>query len=752
MADTGLPSLSDCSHAVQDDQGRVGIAAADDETVLPHLMPLLPGSVAPGSATDAQGVLSTACSETHRALPHVGANNTAANANQLSDARRAQEKAETMLAAAERRIAELEKQLVKARRAMKGEDAAATKVQCVVRGRSARLSTAGRRKQARAEMDFAREAAATKVQSMARGRRARAAAQQRGKEKVAATKVQAMTRGRNSRKLKHSAKQTNSRSILTILPGHAQREARKKIEVLLKREARQQDEVILAHRLVLARKDALTYLSRLHKEDQALAKWAAEGVVEKNLRFEAAMRIQQGWILRPWSKQAAEVLRQKLVQRRAHMRRALLDIEEFRDDIKTQVFDFFGQIAPPLVKRIAEVKKRVGEVNAKQVNDQSLKITSTNHPLFHSLRVNQQELLALQLRMKAIETKMLVFADRKMIRMIKREQQEDPLSEDDSPKSTRMTSKLSEMHKGSMSSMLEKNKWSKMRQGWKTVERRQMMMSTLGPGRKATTTAVEELHALREEMQRVTDTTDALARTRQLLARLRAGKSVNAIELYSAAPGRVPVVASGGAHAAAVDMMHAQNPTTRVGSIRHIAGATTTTPTVSLAHTIAAPLWVCSPSDGWHAQHAITQAAPSAGPSRPSTHHARSRMPSSVGERHHRQQNDGLSEAAGVVSLGSMKLATDGPMTGAKFGKHPVSSAYAQNFVIPTTYYDLASARWVTSHQKVSATPRAAANREPSYGGVRPSSRGAPAITPIGRNRKGNPMKSSQSLPTLVQR
>ena len=66
---------------------------------------------------------------------------------------------------------------------------------------------------------------------------------ERGKEKVA-TKVQAMTRGRNSRKLKHSAKQTNSRSILTILPGHAQREARKKIEVLLKREARLTGRVI----------------------------------------------------------------------------------------------------------------------------------------------------------------------------------------------------------------------------------------------------------------------------------------------------------------------------------------------------------------------------------------------------------------------------------------------------------------------------------------------------------------------------
>ena len=73
----------------------------------------------------------------------------------------------------------------------------------------------------------------------------------------------------------------------------------------------------------------------------------------------------------------------KLVQH-ARMRRALIDIEEFRDDIKAQVFDFFGQIAPPLV-RIAEVKKRVGEVNAKQVNDQSLKIAA---PITHCSTVS----------------------------------------------------------------------------------------------------------------------------------------------------------------------------------------------------------------------------------------------------------------------------------------------------------------------------------------------------------------------------
>ena len=191
-----------------------------------------------------------------------------------------------------------------------------------------------------------------------------------------------------------------------------------------------------------------------------------------------------------------------------------------------------------------------------------------------------------------------------------------------------------------------------------------------------------KVHALREEMQRVTDTTDARANQQYLLGCVQVNQSMR----LSSTAARTSASScfwwcsrNSGRHACT-------EPHNARWSIHR--RATTPTPAVSLAHTIAAP-WVCSPSDGWHAQHAITQAAPSAG-LEPLTHHARSRMPSSVGERHRRQQNDGLSEAAGVVSLGSMKLATDGPMTGAKFGKHPVSSAYAQGFVIPTTYYDLA--------------------------------------------------------------
>ena len=156
--------------------------------------------------------------------------------------------------------------------------------------------------------------------------------------------------------------------------------------------ARQQDEVILAHRLVLARKDPLSYLSHLQDEDEGLARWSQQRK-DNNELFEAAVRIQSAWILRPWTIQASEVLRHKLVKRRQVMRRALLDIQEFRDDIKTQVFQYFGQIAPPLAKRVAEVKKRLSNVT-----DQPAKITSTKHPLFHSMREHQQDLLSAQLR------------------------------------------------------------------------------------------------------------------------------------------------------------------------------------------------------------------------------------------------------------------------------------------------------------------------------------------------------------------
>ena len=462
---------------------------------------------------------------------------------------------------------------------------------------------------------------------------------------AAATKVQASVRGSNARKKGgHSAfSSSQSNALLSTLSGQANREARKKIEKLIKQEGIEADVLLVLQRRVVGRKDPCLYLSILQKEDAALEKWY-EDMMDRHRSFEAAMVIQRKWLFGSDTVAAAMKLSAKLARSRAILRKELLDILELRDDVRTQAFEFFEQVAPPISKRVKEIKVRLEDLQSKAARDAAegkpgARITSTKHPGFTIVRTCQQEMLQLQTKLKAIEKNMVAFATREEMRILK--------SADGDPGA--LSKELLQVKKLAVTPSRGDGRagWKNMSGKWKAEERRMLLLpSAIGPVRIQAKNALEEIRALREEMDLVVNASNTVQKTRSALAAIRGGKPVNDYEDDEAkeAVRKAREEAQQGMQLSVLSIFRtmpgsSKSKPERVPSGKGKEGSSSRTsmtsapgskrPTLQKEHrhmstkgrlddlpdadfsdragipTLASPLWGCSPSGGWQSNHAM---------------------------------------------------------------------------------------------------------------------------------------------------
>ena len=404
--------------------------------------------------------------------------------------------------------------------------------------------------------------------------------------------------------------------------GRTSDEARRNIEALLKDEAYKADVLLILQRRVVSRKDPLKYLTILQQEDAALKRWY-ENAFDEHARFEAAVVIQRKWIFGADTVQAALMLSGKMAKSRAQLRYELLDVLQLRDDIRTQAFEFFEQIAPPISRRVVEIKHRLQDMHNKaQKNSDdgnaSVRITSTKHPAFNFVRTSQADLLACNLRLKGIQRKMIAFATREEMRLMNN-------ADGDSGAISRELLKLKKL--------AVTPSRSEGRQGWNSInakgtkaeERQLLLPSSIGPVRKTGKNALEDTRILREDMELIANASNDLLKVRNTLALLQAGRPLSEYEAIERAAATVASDAvtesqpsllrssSGRRKGAFLDPSRAGSgrPTSR--STRSLlpeqraAGSSygRPKPKQADANIVVSPLWICSPSAGWQADHAI---------------------------------------------------------------------------------------------------------------------------------------------------
>ena len=86
----------------------------------------------------------------------------------------------------------------------------------------------------------------------------------------------------------------------------------------------------------------------------------------------------------------------------AELRRQMRDIMELQDDVRKQAFDFMQQVVPPIANRAKELRR---VLSSKQSSFAG--VSSTKHPIFMSLKRNQEELVRAERMLHALEKAML---------------------------------------------------------------------------------------------------------------------------------------------------------------------------------------------------------------------------------------------------------------------------------------------------------------------------------------------------------
>ena len=397
-----------------------------------------------------------------------------------------------------------------------------------------------------------------------------------------------------------------------------------KIEKLLKREAKQQDELLIAQRRVAARKDPLSFLMMLQHDDKELTKWAEESTARSKVA-EAAVLIQTVYRNRPWTMRTQVSVHAKLRHTRYFLRHQLADIDRCKDDVRKQAYEFFEQVAAPLVKRVKEIKKimaaRKPMANMKDGTHKS--VMTTNHPMFVGLKLNQEEILVVENKIKDLEAKMVFFATKHEIKKLKS-------ASDEYTSPGEISRELLLKHKKkNEAALLMPGKMNK-RAEYQRIELLSSLAEALPP-RKVCTNALEDLKMLREEMTRVMEKQREINQTRMALARLQGGDAVvidpeapppaaaemkedemkaNVIfTLFSPKKKKPPNSPLGN-----VSFDGPDGPTGGWGQLRRISSENLLRPKSKegrggigsyLLRPTAKPLWVCHPESGWQSDHAV---------------------------------------------------------------------------------------------------------------------------------------------------
>ena len=416
------------------------------------------------------------------------------------------------------------------------------------------------------------------------------------------------------------AKSASSVALLVgMSPAKFGSDKRKKIESLLRQEARQQDEILNAHRRVVGRKDPSSFLAMLKQDDIDLDRWF-EHILLRFLSTRSALRIAFSWKLR-FSKDKGKTQRafdETMRTARKKVLSALTDVRELREDVRRQAFEFFEQVGTPLHQRIKEVKKNLHRCSANSAQrDGGKTITSTKHPIFTTVKMHQEELLQLENKLKSLERRMMAFADKREMKLLK-------ASDDPYAAPGEAARKLLEMRKGKQNPVGQSFEKMNAKMDLKVV-RQQLIVSSFGPPRRAAKTPLEELRLLREELKLLTDHQHKLTLIRRdlnvltLQQRAEAAAEAEADEREEAKYKAELRAAESAVTASVLSSVFGAKGLSPAGGGAKVAGALKKSGSsrgwlaVKRAaieqqpQPMAAPLWVCSPGDGWHAYHGLAR-------------------------------------------------------------------------------------------------------------------------------------------------
>ena len=185
-------------------------------------------------------------------------------------------------------------------------------------------------------------------------------------------------------------------------------EARRHLEILLRREAAQRDELLFAERRLKARSQPSAYLRALVGDDAALRTWATLRV-KRYLHIEASVRLQTYWRCarkRSMGEEAtAWEVRQHVVLARLHVRRELAEIQTMREEVRESAHSFFEKTAPPLAKRIFHMRRRLT-----QVSSGSGKGSHAHRQVVTAAKTLQEDILKQSQKLESLEEQMVELA------------------------------------------------------------------------------------------------------------------------------------------------------------------------------------------------------------------------------------------------------------------------------------------------------------------------------------------------------
>lgn len=643
---------------------------------------------------------------------------------------------------------------------------AATSIQNVRRGQKARREVAKAREQKSAastlqakrrdQMDRRERAqAASKLQASRRSQNER---RERAKQEQSAVKMQSAHRGMRSRR------KTKESSLLTLLGGHSDRQARKGIETLLKHEAIEEDKLLIAQRRLLARSNPATFLRVLHKDHLALDKWLTQ-TTERHPLLEATLRMQHYFRARPFlTIEAHAKMENALRQARQSTRQSMADIKELLEANKGVATRFFNVVSPHYVKKIKESKQRLRSLQAstnppppppagvasppkpgaggsrsgspvagaattspgtglavaehKEFDERISKLRSH----IHVVRTMQEEVLKNEKKLRELERLLYRFADKKEAKRLKAH--EDPYGPGG-------LIKLMKQIGGRAGSPIATPKnLRQYRNRWRVAERNELLAEAIAKTWPAN--AHEELLVLRQETETVERLEFSVVEANRALAVIR--KEPGAVSMprsLAALPHREPDSRP------ISRVSRVSRPGSRVGLGHGVPSPPRTAPASSHgkrnwppleAPPPASMLWECSPSTGWHAHNQLA-ALPRSSSS--------SSLPALTMVTP--EQREQLSEAGLMAPLEEEADAIERPdlstNTALRPGRGPrIVSTYKDQLPWTPMRYDYPTTKWCPSPVPISNPPER--ERLPRY------------FEPQSERMKR--MKNARSLPSLL--
>ena len=307
------------------------------------------------------------------------------------------------------------------------------------------------------------------------------------------------------------------------------------VDSALRREARLLDEAVLGQRRLRARRDASAYLSVLQEDDKRLV-WECTARGLKHVQIEAAVRLQHGW--RNRGNKNWEFRRQAL-KRSLRCQRKLLaeDMKTkaaMREDLRAEALAFFETAAPPLVKRLAQLRRNVSHTEYHRLHVASTGKTSGHGAGVPTSHAHSTVAAAVSLQSELFETERRLFRLQEQLFITffgPKEGREKAAKAKLDPAAASVELMQSQVrtpeelngfkHTLGASTAGDSDAAARLREAIeqeKVMERRRLLVAAVRT--KPIEGAVEKARAVRDEMNAIEATHKELGRVRKLLRRM----------------------------------------------------------------------------------------------------------------------------------------------------------------------------------------------------------------------------------------